>query len=214
MFQIFQQLLQLLFVNFVHVSIDKFLQQISSHHVLNSEQCQPCSVVCNPVLRVIVCPDLLAPVHCPDLRLSTLRLCLNRLLVLNFEQSFLQNLSCPLSVMVLTTLLLNEHTQTSWNVSRATGWVCFLDWLPTCAAWSCVLILDVFIIDYKGEGNRRHKNHGNGRRMKSSLAFSFRHSDNFVYTWLAFHDFVWILPSDLELEIFVTFGGNSFLNLC
>lgn len=213
MFQLFHQLLQLFFINFVHVCVYKLLEQVASHHVLNPKQSQSCPMIGNPVLRVVVGPDFLTSIHCPDLRLSSPGFCLYCLLVFHFEKFFFEQFGGSFSVLVLTAFLLNENAETGGNVGSSAGWICFLYWLTACSTGPCVLVFDIFIVDGEGEGNWGHDYHRNGRGVKSSFTLGFGDSNDLVDSWLAFHNFETVLAHNFELQIFVALRSHSLLDL-
>jgi hypothetical protein len=67
-------------------------------------------MISNSVLRIIVSSNFLTSVHPTNLRLSSLGLGFNSLLILNLKESFLEDFSGPFSVLVLTAFLLNKDT--------------------------------------------------------------------------------------------------------
>lgn len=170
-------------------------------------------MVSNSVLRIVVSPYFLASVHCPDLWFPSLCLCQNRLLILYLEQPLFKNLCRSLSVLVLTSLLLNKHAYPSRNVCSPACWVSFLHRLSSCSTWTSVLIFNILIINIKSKRNRWHNDHRYCGRMNTTFALCLRYSNNLMNSSLALHNFIAILSYDFKFEIFIPFWGNSLLNL-
>jgi hypothetical protein len=117
----------------------------------------------------------------------------------------LQDLNSPFPVLVLTPFFLVQYWHSSGDMSGSTGTVCFVDSLASGTTWSCVFISHIFLIEGEIEGNSRHDNHWGCWGMQTTFGLCLGDSDNFMYSWLAFHDFVHINPSNFDIEHSISF---------
>lgn len=170
-------------------------------------------MVSDSVLWIIVGPYFLTSVHCANLGLSSPGLGFDCFLILRLEKPLFKNLGGSFPVLVLTSLFLNKHAETCWDMSGSTSGICLLDRLTACAAWPCVLIFYVLIVNDESEWDRRHNYHGDCRWMESSFALCFRDSNDFMHTRLTLHDFVAILTTYFKFKVLVPLWCYCFFYL-
>ena len=169
-------------------------------------------MICNTILRVIICPDFLTTVHGRHLRLSLRFLLIHSLFIFHLKQSLLQYLCCSSFVRILAPFLLDKNCKSSWNVGGPTGWLYLVDTLSSRSTWFGELIFDILEIQLKIERDYRHNNKRNCARMKPSLSFSLRDSDDLMDSCLTFHHFMTTLSLDSQIELFVALTNPTFLD--
>ena len=101
----------------LHIGLNKLLQHLSFHHRLYSKFSETCSMVSDPILRIVVCSYFLTAVKSRHLRFPFRTLFIHRFLVFNLENFLFQNLCSPLFVGVLTAFFLNENSYSCGNMN-------------------------------------------------------------------------------------------------